>query len=44
VNSVLVTTVVPDEIVSIASVGQHLTAGALKKAQADMEKGPGDLG
>jgi hypothetical protein len=43
VNSVPVTTLVPGEIVSIASVGQNLTAGALKKAQPDMEKGPGDL-
>jgi hypothetical protein len=38
VNSVPVTTVVPREIVSIASVGQHLTTGALKQAQARMDK------
>jgi hypothetical protein len=44
VNSVPVTTVVPSEIFSIASVGQHLTAGALKQAQARMDRGPGDLG
>ncbi len=37
-NSVPVTTVVPSEIFSIASVGQHLTAGALKQAQARMDK------